>query len=105
MNIDRPILLVHPPVGRPARIAGARRTNRNEEDQGKNHETAPLDQPEARGINCNLMSQTFQKAITSGSPIYLTTDSQAASPSARARPSKKNDAGTSIATVMPHMTL
>ncbi len=43
-------------------------------DQGENHETAPLDQPEARGINCNRMSQTLQKAITSNSPIYLTED-------------------------------
>jgi hypothetical protein len=44
------------------------------EDQEKDHDTAPLDQSRPRGINCNPMSQTLQTAITSGSPIYLTTD-------------------------------
>ena len=47
---------------------------RKEENQGKDHETAPLDQPEAHGVNYNPMSQTLQMAITSDSPIYLTTD-------------------------------
>jgi transposase InsO family protein len=40
-----------------------------------NHcETTPLDQPEARSVDCNQMSLTLRKAITSDSPIYLTTD-------------------------------
>ncbi len=51
-----------------------RHSQRKEGDQGEDHETAPLDQPEARGVNCNPMSQTLQMAITSDSPIYLTTD-------------------------------
>ena len=36
-----------------------RHPKRKEEDQREDHETAPLDQPEARGLNCNLMSHTL----------------------------------------------
>ena len=56
--------------------AGLNHSQRKEDNQGENHEAAPLDQPEARGVDCNRMSRTFPKAITSGSPIYLTTDSR-----------------------------
>ncbi len=55
---------------------GRSHPKRKEEDQGENHETAPLDQPKARGVNCYLMSQTFRTIVTSNNPVYLTTDSE-----------------------------
>ncbi len=61
-------------AGRRLLRAGQSHPKRKEENQGKDHETEPLDQPEAHGVNYNPMSQTLQMAITSDSPIYLTTD-------------------------------